>query len=126
MRKKLVKLTIALEELDIKTIQELLDKCRTRASRREFVKALEITDVELEKLVKIANLMRVEGIDEKDAKLLIKVGIDSVKELSRRNAQNLYKKFEDYAETKKIKIPKDTEIENWIEQAKLLSQTKED
>lgn len=120
MRNKLVKLTIALEELDIKTIQELLDKCKTRASRREFVKALEITDIELIKLVKTANLIRIEGIGEREVEMLEAVGVDTVKELARMNATNLSKKLVSYGEEKNISIPSEEEVAKWIEQAKTL------
>jgi len=121
MRNKLVKLIIALDELDIKTIQELLDKCKTHASRREFVKALEITDIELVKLVKTANLIRIEGIGEREVEMLEAVGVDTVKELASRNATDLSKKLESYGADKNISIPSEEEVTKWIEQAKKLN-----
>lgn len=67
---KLVKLTIVLEDLGIEAILQLLERCKTPASRRKFAKVLEITNVDLKKLVKTANLIRIEGIGEKELKML--------------------------------------------------------
>ena len=88
--------------------------------RREFVKALEITDIELVKLVKTANLIRIEGIGEREVEMLEAVGVDTVKELARRNATNLNKKLETYGEANEVSIPSEEDVAKWIKQAKSL------
>ncbi len=65
-----------------------------------------------------------EGIETVEAKDLEKIGVDTIKELARRNIDNLYQKLKTYWE-RIIKIPEinrpsRAELNKWIELAKFL------
>ncbi len=69
-----------------------------------------------------ADLMRVKGIAEEYADLLEAAGVDTVPELARRNAANLAQALLKVNEDKKLtrRLPAETEVAKWIEQAKQL------
>lgn len=66
---------MALEDMGSETILQLSRKCETPSSRREFFKVLQITDIDLKKLVKTATLMQIEGIGEKEVEMLEAIGV---------------------------------------------------
>jgi len=109
-----------LEEQGIETTIEFLYKCRTPAMRKALLKALEVTDVDILYLANVADLMRIKGVGENEAILLEKVGVDTVKELANRKAENLAKLLETKAKEEKSKVPSLEEVKKWIEQASLL------
>ena len=115
------KVIIALEDMGIETILQLLEKCQNPAELREFVKVIAITDIDLKKLGRTANLIQIEGIGEKELKLLEAVSVFTVRDLSTMNAKTLHKKLERCGEGKSINIPSEEEIVKWIEQAKVLN-----
>lgn len=116
---KLTKLAIALEDSGIETILQLLRKCETNTSRREFFKGLQITNIDLKKLVETSKLIKIEGIGEKELKMLEAVGVDTTEDLSRANVETLYIELVAYGEEKGIGIPSKEDVEKWIEQAYL-------
>lgn len=117
---RLVKLTIALEDSGPETILQLLKKCKTSASRRELFKALEITNIDLKKLVKTFNLMQIEGIGEKEVEMLKTLGVTTTNDLSKSNIEAIYSDLVASGEKKGINIPSKEELVKWIEQAKSL------
>lgn len=118
---KVNKLIIALEDLGTETILQLFDKCQDPAELKEFIQVLAITNFDLKKLVKTANLIQIEGIREKELKLLEAVGVVTVKDLSIMKAETLHNKLESYGEGISISIPSEEEVVKWIEQAKTLN-----
>ncbi|MBC8423413.1 DUF4332 domain-containing protein [bacterium] len=73
----------------IATTEDLLDLC-TDLDGRESV--AEATGISLDRILKWANqadLMRINGIGPQFAELLEAAGVDTVKELRHRNAENL-------------------------------------
>ena len=70
-----------------------------------------------------ADLMRVKGVGEEFSDLLEASGVDTVKELRRRNAENLHKAMLAVNEEKNLvrRAPALSEVERWIEQAKTLA-----
>ena len=66
-----------------------------------------------------ADLMRVSGIGEEYADLLEHAGVDTVKELATRNAENLVEMMEKVNAEKKLTrgTPKPGEVQKWIKEA---------
>ena len=66
----------------IVTTKDLLDRCRTPVARNAYAEEIGIDPMLLFRWTKMADLMRIEGIGQQMAELLMLSGIDSVKKLS--------------------------------------------
>ena len=66
--------------------------------------------------------MRVRGIAEEYSELLEVAGVDTVKELRNRRADNLLKAMTDANEKRRLvrQLPGQKQVERWIEHAKTL------
>ncbi|MCB2224435.1 MAG: DUF4332 domain-containing protein [Actinobacteria bacterium] len=69
-----------------------------------------------------ADLMRVRGVGEEYSDLLEAAGVDTVKELRTRNAENLHKKMDEVNSAKKLvrRLPALSMVKRWIKHAKEL------
>jgi len=67
----------------------------------------------------MADLMRISGVGEEYSELLEAAGVDTVKELKHRNADNLAEKMQEVNEAKKLtrQVPSAGQVGKWIEQA---------
>ncbi len=106
----------------IKDSDALLEQAKTPAQRKKLA---ETTGLPVEKLLKFANmvdLFRVKGIGAEYAELLEAAGIDTVPELARRAPANLAAKLAEVNEAKKLtrRVPPESEVTKWVEQAKEL------
>jgi predicted flap endonuclease-1-like 5' DNA nuclease len=111
-----------LQEIGIKTVETLLEKGATPHGRKELADKLGVGHHHLLKWVNQADLFRINGIGRQYAELLQACGVDSVLELSQRNAEHLHAKV---IEINNIhhhvkEPPTATHIKHWIEEAKLL------
>lgn len=70
----------------------------------------------------MADLYRIDGIGSEYSELLEAAGVDTVPELARRNPANLAQTLAEVNEAKKLvrRVPGETEVAKWIEQAKNL------
>ena len=68
----------------------------------------------------MADLMRVSGIGRQYAELLEAAGVDTIKELRNRNAENLAAKMDEVNTAKNVAnaTPSQSMVEDWIVQAK--------
>jgi len=68
----------------------------------------------------MADLFRIKGVGEEFSDLLEAAGVDTVKELRNRNAENLHKKIQEVNEEKKLvrQLPGLSKIQDFIAQAK--------
>lgn len=118
--RKLKRLVAKLEELGIDSTLKLLQKSDTAAERRKIIQLLELTQIELKDIIAVIDLMRIKDLNEEEAELLDAIGISSVKELARRDAKKLFEKLEEYGEENQKKVPEESKVQDWIEQAKNL------
>ncbi|MBQ5508945.1 MAG: DUF4332 domain-containing protein, partial [Muribaculaceae bacterium] len=79
----------------IKDTDALLEKCAKPAGRKELEKETEISGKLILKWTNHADLFRINGIGPQFAELLEAAGVDTVKELKHRVAENLQKKLEE-------------------------------
>ncbi|HPR87304.1 MAG TPA: DUF4332 domain-containing protein [bacterium] len=114
-----------LKKADIKTVHGLLKAGATKKGRKELAEASGIDEAVILKWVNMADLYRVKGIGKQYAELLEKAGVDTVKELRTRNAENLVAKLaEANAAGKKRMVrllPGLKRVESWIEEAKKMT-----
>jgi predicted flap endonuclease-1-like 5' DNA nuclease len=70
----------------------------------------------------MADLFRIRGIGEEYSDLLEETGVNTVVQLARRNPENLHASIVGVNETKNLvrRPPSLNQVNDWIEQAKLL------
>lgn len=109
----------ALAKADISNTDQLLAKCGAAAGRKETAAATGLSEKELLKFANMADLMRIKGVGEEYSELLEVAGVDTVKELKMRRADNLTKKMEEVNEGKNLvrSLPSESVVAGWIEQA---------
>jgi predicted flap endonuclease-1-like 5' DNA nuclease len=111
-----------LAEAGIETTEDLLEAGAYPAGRKEIAEQTGISGKLILKWVNRADLFRINGVSEEYADLLEAAGVDTVRELAQRNADNLYQKLVSTNEEKKLvrKTPSQSAVTDWIEQAKQL------
>ena len=70
----------------------------------------------------MADLMRISGVGQEYSELLEAAGVDTVKELRNRNAENLAAKMAEVNTSKKLTrtVPSEKTVAGWVEQARTL------
>lgn len=111
-----------LKAAGVKTAEALLEMGSTPAERKAIAEKSGIGDGLILTWINHMDLFRVKGIGEEYSHLLEAAGVDTVPELAQRNPENLYKKLVAVNEEKKLvrKLPVESQVSNWIEQAKCL------
>jgi predicted flap endonuclease-1-like 5' DNA nuclease len=100
----------------------LLERCCAESGRKAISEETGISAASILKWVNMADLFRINGIAGEFAELLECAGVDTVKELATRNAENLAEKLAEVNDDKKLtrRTPNDAIVKDWIEQAKSL------
>ena len=106
----------------VTTVEGLLETGATKAGRKKLAADTEIDESKILTWVNMADLFRVKGIGSQFAELLKASGVDTVKELRNRNAENLHAKLTEVQAEKKITraVPALSQVTDYIEQAKAL------
>ena len=106
----------------IATTDDLLDNCDSPKGRKATAEKTGCTEKQLLKWANMADLMRIKGVGEEYSELLEAAGVDTVKELRTRNADNLAAKMEEVNAVKKLtrQVPSAKSVADWVEQAKSL------
>ena len=106
----------------INTVEALLEIGATKAGRKKLAADSGIDEGKILDWVNMADLFRVKGVAAQFAELLKAAGVDTVKELRNRNAENLHAKLVDVQHEKKITraVPTLSQVADYIEQAKNL------
>lgn len=104
------------------TVESLLEKGASRGGRKALADAAGIDESKVLNWVNKADLFRIKGVGPQFSELLEAAGVDTVKELKNRNAENLYQKMVEVQAEKKITraVPALKQVTNFIEQAKTL------
>lgn len=111
-----------LELAGVASLEALLEQGKTAKGRTDLAEKTGISGKLVLKWVNRADLFRVKGIGEEYGDLLEIAGVDTVPELAQRNAENLYNKMAEVNEERKLvrRLPAQTQVADWIEQAKQL------
>ena len=111
-----------LAEKGVTTTEALLEKCATPADRQKLAAETNLSGKLILKWANRADLARIKGIGSEYADLLEAAGVDTVPDLARRNAGNLYQALVATNEEKKLvrKVPTENQVTDWVSQAKSL------
>ena len=103
----------------IGSTDDLLDRCGSAKGRAEISETTGLSAKQLLKWANMADLMRISGVGEEYSELLEAAGVDTVKELKHRNADNLAQKMQEVNGSKKLtrQAPSASQVKKWIEQA---------
>ncbi len=106
----------------IKDTDALLRKGSTPDGRAELAAATKIGSRRIADWVHRADLIRIKGIDDDYARLLLRAGVAGVVDLSTRNPMELAGEVEIAAAIERMakKTPRAATLSNWIEQARLM------
>ena len=106
----------------IKTVEALLEKGATKSGRKKIATESDIDESRILDWVNMADLFRINGVASQFAELLKAAGVDTVKELRTRNAENLHAKLVEVQAEKKITrtVPGLSQVVGFIEQAAAL------
>jgi predicted flap endonuclease-1-like 5' DNA nuclease len=107
---------------EIHNTDTLLTNGKTSAQRKDLSARTGVSESQILKYVNMADLFRISGVGSEFAELLEAAGVDTVRELAQRNAENLAKKMAEVNETKKLtrRTPTVADVTKWIEQSKSL------
>lgn len=105
-----------------KTVEGFLDMAKDPKGRKALAEATGIDEGKILKWANKADLMRLKGVGEEYSDLLEAAGVDTVKELKHRKAENLHAKMEEVNAEKKLvrQTPSLKSVTDWIEQAKTM------
>jgi len=112
-----------LKKNNIRSVNMFLKKCGTKSGRKDVAEKTGIDETLILKWVNMADLYRIKGIGSEYSELLEKAGVDTVKELKTRKAENLHAKLvEVNSEGRQLvrQLPGLKMVQKWIEEAKTL------
>ncbi|MGI9272940.1 MAG: DUF4332 domain-containing protein [Woeseiaceae bacterium] len=116
------KLGEALRNAGVRTVEGLLEAGTDKNSRVALAEKTGISEARILKCVNMADLFRINGVASQYAELLESAGVDTVKELKHRNAENLANKMAEVNADKNLvrRPPSTTVVSDWVAQAKRL------
>jgi hypothetical protein len=111
-----------LRKARVRTTESLLKVAGNRSGRKNLARDTEIAEESILSWVNRADLMRVKGIGSEYAELLEVSGVDTIKELRRRNPDRLLDTMVELNLRKMLvrRLPTDGMVAGWVEEAKAL------
>ena len=109
-----------LKTAGIKSTTALLKACAKKSGRKKVAEDTGISEKMILEWTNLADLMRIKGIGKQFSELLEAAGVDTVKELRNRRADNLTAKMVEVNAKKKLvrQVPSEKMVERWVAQAK--------
>ena len=111
-----------LEAVGVNTTDDLLERGATQKGREELEAATGIGRVLILKWVNRVDLYRIDGVGSEYSDLLEVAGVDTIPELSYRNAENLTQTMAEANAARNLvrRLPTLEMVTDWIEQAQKL------
>ena len=108
-----------LRKAGVRTGRGLAEQASTRRGRTEVAKATGISSKDLQLWVHHADLLRVSGVGAEYAELLVAAGVDTLRDLRRRNPTALLAKVIGLNGSLRVvdRLPTESMVEGWIEAA---------
>lgn len=109
-----------LRKAGIRTTDALLKIAATRTGRRRLARDTDLSEAEILAWVNRADLMRIKGIGSEYADLLEAAGVDTIRELRRRNPDRLLVVMTELNLRRRLirRLPTNGMVTGWIEAAK--------
>ena len=100
----------------------LLAACKTKALRTALADKADISEGHILKWANMVDLYRISGVGSEYSELLEASGVDTVPELSQRNAENLAAKMVEVNSAMSLtrRVPSGADVEKWVAEAKTL------
>ena len=113
-----------LRKAGIRTTEALLRRAATRSGRADLSQDTDLSTADLLRWTNVADLMRIKGIGGEYAELLSLCGVNTIKELRRRNGVALTAKILSVNGRKDLvrRLPTESMVETWIDRAGRLNQ----
>ena len=111
-----------LKKAHIRSTGSLLEAARTVRARKQLAKETGFDVKQLLCWANCADRMRIKGVSKEYCELLQAAGVDTVRELKRRNAANLAHAMADAnRKRKRVRVlPSEAGVKRWIDSAKKL------
>jgi len=108
-----------LRKVGVRTSKGLIEQASTRRGRTELSKSTGVTPKDLQLWVHHADLLRVRGVGAEYADLLVAAGVDTLRDLRRRNPTALLAKIIGLNGSERVvsRLPTESMVENWITSA---------
>ncbi len=108
-----------LNDAGINTTDDFLKLCCDAKGRETAATKTGISESMLLSWANMADLMRVNGIGRQYAEILHASGVDTIKELRQRNAENLAAKMKEVNDAKNLAnaCPSQSVVQDWIDKA---------
>jgi predicted RecB family nuclease len=109
-----------LRKLGVRTSKGLIDAAAKRKDRNDLAGATGIDQRDLQQWINHSDLLRVKGVGAEYAELLVAAGVDTLRDLRRRNPTALLAKIIGLNGDSKVvqRLPTESMVESWIEVAK--------
>jgi predicted flap endonuclease-1-like 5' DNA nuclease len=117
-----VKQATKLRKAGVRTSKGLIEQASTRRGRTQLSKASGIPPKDLQLWVHHADLLRVRGVGAEYAELLVAAGVDTLRDLRRRNPTALLAKIIGLNGSHKVvdRLPTEAMVDGWIVAAAVL------
>ncbi len=109
-----------LRKAGVRTARALIENASNRRGRTELSKSAGIDQKNLQQWVHHSHLLMVRGVGAEYAELLVAAGVDTVRDLRRRNSTALLAKVIGLNGQKRVvrRLPTEGMVEGWIDAAK--------
>ena len=111
-----------LRKARVRTTEALLKNGANKRGRKQLAEQTGLSEKQILEWVNRADLMRIKGVGEEYSDLLEASGVDTVKELRRRNAANLLTAMIEINKKKNLvrRLPTEAMVQRWVDHAKEL------
>jgi predicted flap endonuclease-1-like 5' DNA nuclease len=111
-----------LKDAGIRSVEHFLKQGSTPSGRKDIAGKSGISEKLILEWINHCDLFRIKGVGEEYADLLEAAGVDTVPELAQRNPTNLFDKLVETQNQKKLvrKMPVESQVADWVKQAKQL------
>lgn len=108
-----------LRKAGVRTSKALIEKACTGRGRAELARETGLSQKDLQVWIHHADLLRVRGIGAEYAALLVEAGVDTIRDLRRRNPTALLAKIIGLNGSHKVvnRLPTESMVVGWIESA---------
>lgn len=114
-----VKQATKLRKAGVRTSKGLIEAASTRRGRTDLAKSSGLAPKDLQMWVHHADLLRVRGVGSEYAELLVASGVDTLRDLRRRNPTALLAKIIGLNGSERVvdRLPTEAMVESWIRAA---------
>ena len=111
-----------LRKAGVRTTDSLLKVAATRTGRRRLAKETGLSESDILSWVNRADLLRITGVGSEYADLLEVAGVDTIRELRRRNPERLLEAMTELNLRKRLvrRLPTEGMVSGWVNEAKAL------